>query len=198
METMIEILQFYKFKIQKLFFLVFLKRDFKSFGKNSSIVFPFQIDGARYIDISSKVHISSNSWLAAISKSDVNPKIKIGKETTIARFAHFVSCNEINIGEYVLIAEKVYITDNLYSFEDISIPLKFQPLKSLGRVLIGDNSWIGENVCIIGASIGKRCVIGSNSVVLSDIPDYSVAVGSPARVIKTFNHNLNKWEKVSK
>ena len=143
------------------------------------------------------MHISSNSWMAAIVKSEVKPIIKIGKETTIARFAHFVSCNEINIGEYVLIAEKVYITDNLYSFDDISIPLKFQPLKSLGRVVIGDNTWIGENVCIIGVSIGKRCVIGSNSVVLSDIPDYSVAVGSPARVIKTFNHDLNKWEKVS-
>lgn len=197
METMIEVFQSYKLKIQKLFFLVFFKRDFKFFGKNSSLIFPFKIDGARYIEISSKVHISSNSWLAAIVKSDVKPTIKIGKETTIARFAHFVSCNEINIGEYVLIAEKVYITDNLYSFDDISIPLKFQPLKSLGRVVIGDNTWIGENVCIIGVSIGKRCVIGSNSVVLSDIPDYSVAVGSPARVIKTFNHDLNKWEKVS-
>ena len=40
-------------------------------------------------------------------------------------------------------------------------------------------------------------ILFSNSVVLSDIPDYSVAVGSPARVIKTFNHDLNKWEKVS-
>jgi len=197
METMIEVFQSYKLKIQKLFFLVFFKRDFKFFGKNSSLIFPFKIDGARYIEISSKVHISSNSWIAAIVKSDARPIIKIGKETTIARFAHFVSCNEINIGEYVLIAEKVYITDNLYSFDDISIPLKFQPLKSIGRVVIGDNTWIGENVCIIGVSIGKRCVIGSNSVVLSDIPDYSVAVGSPARVIKTFNHNLNKWEKVS-
>ena len=196
METMIEIFQFCKLKIQKLFFLVFLKRDFKSFGKHSSIISPFQIDGARYIEISSKVHISSNSWLAAIVKSDVNPKIKIGKETTIARFAHFVSCNEINIGEYVLIAEKVYITDNLYSFEDISIPLKLQPLKSLGKVVIGDNTWIGENVCIIGASIGERCVIGSNSVVLSDIPDYSVAVGSPAKVIKRFNKSTANWEKV--
>jgi len=197
METMIEVFQSYKLKIQKLFFLVFFKRDFKFFGKNSSLIFPFKIDGARYIEISSKVHISSNSWIAAIVKSDARPIIKIGKETTIARFAHFVSCNEINIGEYVLIAEKVYITDNLYSFDDISIPLKFQPLKSIGRVVIGDNTWIGENVCIIGVSIGKRCVIGSNSVVLSDIPDYSVAVGSPARVIKTFNHDLNKWEKVS-
>ena len=197
METMIETFQFYKLKIQKLFFLVFFKRDFKFFGKNSSLIFPFKIDGARYIEISSKVHISSNSWIAAIVKSDAKPIIKIGKETTIARFAHFVSCNEINIGEYVLIAEKVYITDNLYSFDDISIPLKFQPLKSIGRVVIGDNTWIGENVCIIGVSIGKRCVIGSNSVVLSDIPDYSVAVGSPAKVIKQYNLSTQKWEKVS-
>ena len=98
---MIEVFQSYKLKIQKLFFLVFFKRDFKFFGKNSSLIFPFKIDGARYIEISSKVHISSNSWLAAIVKSDVMPKIKIGKETTIACFVHIVAVNEIKIQDNV-------------------------------------------------------------------------------------------------
>jgi acetyltransferase-like isoleucine patch superfamily enzyme len=59
--------------------------------------------------------------------------------------------------------------------------------------LIGDGSWIGENACIIGAHVGKNCVIGANAVVTSDIPDYSVAVGVPAVVIKRFDAPSKMW-----
>ena len=59
--------------------------------------------------------------------------------------------------------------------------------------MIGEGSWLGEHVCVIGASIGKHCVIGANAVVVHDIPDYSVAVGAPARVIKKFNEDSNSW-----
>jgi acetyltransferase-like isoleucine patch superfamily enzyme len=62
--------------------------------------------------------------------------------------------------------------------------------------VIGEGSWLGENVCVIGASIGKHCVIGANSVVTKDIPDYSVAVGIPAKVIKKYNFNKCEWEKI--
>lgn len=50
-------------------------------------------------------------------------------------------------------------------------------------MVIGEGSWLGENVCVIGANIGKHCVIGANSVVTKDIPDYSIAVGAPAKII---------------
>ncbi len=72
----------------------------------------------------------------------------------------------------------------------------FQGVTQKRDVVIGNGSWIGEHVCIIGASIGRHCVIGANSVVTRDIPDYSVAVGSPAIVIKKYDFNLNKWIKV--
>ena len=63
-------------------------------------------------------------------------------------------------------------------------------------VVIGEGSWLGEHVCVIGASIGKNCVIGANSVVTHDVPDYSIAVGVPAKVIKRYNFNSKQWEKV--
>ena len=72
----------------------------------------------------------------------------------------------------------------------------FQGVTQKRDVVIGNGSWIGEHVCIIGASIGRHCVIGANSVVTRDIPDYSVAVGSPAVIIKKYDFNLNKWIKV--
>ena len=69
-------------------------------------------------------------------------------------------------------------------------------IKFKSKVFIGDNSWIGENVSIIGASIGKNCIIGANSVVTNNIPDYSIAVGSQAKIIKKYNFNTNKWIKL--
>ena len=61
-------------------------------------------------------------------------------------------------------------------------------------VIIEDDSHIGANsVIVAGVHIGKRCQIGAGSVVTKNIPDYSVAVGNPAKVIKHFNFQLNKW-----
>ncbi|MCK4619283.1 MAG: hypothetical protein KAT52_05010 [Desulfobacterales bacterium] len=65
-------------------------------------------------------------------------------------------------------------------------------------VYIGNNSWIGQNVTIIGVKIGKHCVIGANSVATKDIPDYCVAAGSPAIVKKRYNFETNEWQRVDK
>ena len=102
---------------------------------------------------------------------------------------------KIIIGKKVLTADKVYISDNLHSYEDVTIPIIDQKIKQINHVEIGDGTWIGENVCILGVKIGKNCVIGANSVVTKDIPDYSVVVGSPAVIIKKFNITANRWEK---
>ena len=116
--------------------------------------------------------------------------------TTIGHYAHIIAMHSMTIEQNVLIADKVFISDCTHSYEDINKPVIRQEVKELSPVVIGEGSWIGENVCICGASVGKHCVIGANSVVTSDIPDYSVAVGSPARVVKKYDLNSNEWKKV--
>ncbi len=192
---MLEIAQKIKHKFNKLFFIIFYKSSFKRFGKKSTICFPFQIDGARYITIEDKVHIHTNSWLLALNNSPDPPEIEIGNGVYIGRFSHIVSVKSVKVGKNVLISDKVYISDNLHEYKDVEIPIKKQKIINKSIVSIGENSWLGENSCVIGASIGKHCVIGANSVVLSDIPDYSIAVGTPARVIKRYNRDKNIWEK---
>ncbi|MEV3836513.1 acyltransferase [Aeromonas allosaccharophila] len=124
------------------------------------------------------------------------PHLSIGQGTVIGRFAHIVSTVNVVIGEKVLIADRVYISDNLHSFDDIEKSVIDQPVVSAGKVNIGDNVWIGEGVSIVGASIGRNSVVGANSVVIHDIPKYSVAVGSPAKVIKQYNFETKRWEKI--
>jgi len=99
---------------------------------------------------------------------------------------------EKNVGT----AYNVFITDSSHEYDDISKTI-WNRTKFIGAVIIGENTLIGSNVCIFGAKIGRHCVIGANSVVTKDIPDYSVAVGSPARIIKKYNFKTKKWERVN-
>ena len=194
---MIDFIQHVILKIQKVIFILLYLSSFKRFGNKSTLVFPFRINGAKYISIGKKVHVNEGSWMLAHKILEKDPVIKIGSGSYIGRFVHIVSVNEIDIKDNVAMADKVYISDNAHNYEDINMLMKEQDILDYGPVVIGENTWLGENACIIGASVGKHCVIGVNSVVTQDIPDYSIAVGSPAKVIKKYNFSTQKWEKVS-
>ena len=95
-----------------------------------------------------------------------------------------MASKEVVIENDVLLADKVFISDCNHEYKDLDTPIQNQGIRFVKPVRIGEGSWVGDNVCVCGASIGKHCVIGANSVVTNDIPDYSVAVGNPAKVIK--------------
>lgn len=84
----------------------------------------------------------------------------------------------------VLIGSNVHILSGKYAhdFSTSDTPIRLQKI-SRRIVGIGENSWIG-NGAIIMANVGRECVVGAGSIVTKDIPDNSVAVGNPARVIK--------------
>ncbi|WP_289818532.1 DapH/DapD/GlmU-related protein, partial [uncultured Duncaniella sp.] len=64
-------------------------------------------------------------------------------------------------------------------------------------VRIGEGSWLGVGVSVLGANIGRHCVIGANAVVTKDIPDYCVAAGIPARIIKRYDFDSREWRKTT-
>tara|TARA_R110002072_G_scaffold47131_1_gene130184 strand:+ start:15606 stop:16187 length:582 start_codon:yes stop_codon:yes gene_type:complete len=180
-------------RISRIFFKLFFKR----YGKNSSIIFPLNLQGMKNISIGNNVYIAYKTYLSSMSLTgNKKPILEIGDGTSIGNFNHIFATEKVVIGRKVLTADKVYISDNLHSYENISIPIIDQKIKQISHVEIGDGSWIGENVCIIGVKIGKNCVIGANSVVTKNIPDYCVAAGSPAKIIKKFNSSINKWERI--
>ncbi len=111
-------------------------------------------------------------------------RIHIGADTLVNDHCYITSNYGITIGSNVMIAEFVTIRDYDHEFINPSIPINQQGLRG-GPISIGDESWIGRGVMITGnVKIGRGCVIGANSVVTRDIPDFSIAVGAPARVIK--------------
>ena len=193
----------FKILLKKYRFLAKLKTKFfyrfilKKVGKKSIIFKPLKIIGPQNILIGNNVEILESAWLSSTPLTgSCNSLLEIKDGTSVGHYCHIYSTKKIIIEEKVLLADKVYISDNSHTFDKINVPVIDQKIKQLNSVNIGAGSWIGENVCIIGAKIGKQCIIGANSVVLSDIPDYSIAVGSPAKVIKKYDFKIKKWEKV--
>lgn len=179
----------------RIFSYFFWKRKLKNFGKGSFIDRPLHIDGVN-ISIGNNVFIQYKSWLAAMPLTDCKkPILQIENGSVIGHFNEIYATRKIIIQKNVLTADRVYISDNLHGYKDISIPIIKQKIVQNGNgVVIGEGSWIGVGVAIIGASIGKHCIIGANSVVTHDIPDYCVAVGVPAKVIKQYNFETQTWE----
>lgn len=178
---------------KRLYMFSYGKIMFYKFGRHSLIFKPLRIEGSKNIKIGDYVQIRKYVWLASRPLTGTNSELNIGNGTIIGDFCHIYSTHKIVIAENVLFANFVYVSDNLHNFDDIDIPIIKQSIKQKNDVYIGEGSWIGEHVSIIGSSVGKHCVIGANSVVTHDIPDYSVAVGSPAKVIRTYDFSQNKW-----
>ncbi len=183
-------------RFRVLLFYIRNKRKFKKLEFHSLIIKPLRIDGQKYISLLKGAVIQKYAFLYAARIDDHEPEVIIGKGSVLGNYNHIAAVRKVEFGENVLTSDRVYVSDNLHEYENVNVPIMHQPVKFKSEVHIGNGSWIGENVCIIGARIGKNCVIGANAVVINDVPDYSVAVGSPAKVIRKFNIQTNKWETV--
>jgi acetyltransferase-like isoleucine patch superfamily enzyme len=117
-----------------------------------------------------------------------NPRVVIGNGVAINYDCHIGCVNRIEIGNNVLIASKVHITDHSHGAVDktaLATPPARRTLISKGPVIIEDNVWIGEGAVVLaGVRIGRNSIIGANAVVTKDVPADCVAGGIPARVIK--------------
>lgn len=172
------------------------KLRFSAFGIHSEIRSSLRLDGCKNIKIGDYVVIQYKTWLGALPLTGMGKaELIIEDGSIIGNFNHIFATKRIVIHKMVLTADKVFISDNLHGYEDVNVPILEQPIIQKGEVEIGEGSWIGENVCILGAKVGKHCIIGANSVVTQDIPDYCVAVGAPAIVIKRYDKESNQWKR---
>jgi acetyltransferase-like isoleucine patch superfamily enzyme len=166
-------------------------RRFGRFGENSIICFPTNtLYNERYIHVGSGTMIGPHCTLSAGMMPGqiciTDPVVSIGDRCLIGKGSAVVGHFSITIGNDVWTGHNVYITDQNHGYEDVTRPIGIQSMPEK-PVTIGDGSWIGYgSVVLPGASIGDHVVIGANSVVTGDIPSYSVAVGSPAKVIRRY------------
>lgn len=168
-----------------------------SFGKNIYIGKDCTIRANKnQIVFGSNIEINPHSTFLCVSPE---AKIILHDNIRLQNFTVISSARLVEIESGVNFGPFVYIGDNNHLYEDISVPIKDQGIVAPPetKVLIKSGTWIGTKVTIAGnVTIGRHCVIGANSVVTKDIPDYCVAAGIPARIIKKYNTETGKWEKI--
>lgn len=113
--------------------------------------------------------------------------IQIGDNSNISANCMIVSESRLEIGNNVLIAGMTYIVaGGNHGTERTDVPIIQQPMVCKGGISIEDNCWIGANATILdGVTIGRDTIVGAGAVVTNDLPPFSIAVGTPARVVKT-------------
>ena len=192
-------------KFLKKYYWIYKRANFRGFYyslKFKNIKFPLIIrkDGKfrnlKFIKTDPNIIIHENVDIFISRVESKEPKLILGSFVTIGRYSSIGCSTKITLGNHVRIAPYVHITDRNHDYRNINLPIWQQPILS-APVFIDDETWIGYGVQIMpGVKIGKHCIIGAGSVVTNDIPDYSVAVGIPARVVKQYDFNEKKWIKV--
>jgi acetyltransferase-like isoleucine patch superfamily enzyme len=125
------------------------------------------------------------------------PDVVLGNRVFMNSFSEISAANKVVLGDDVLVGNGCYITDNAHGYQDVGRSLREQPVRITGEIIIHERSWLSANVVVVGdVRIGKHCVIGANAVVNRDIPDYSLAVGVPARVVRRYDPVDRIWRAV--
>jgi acetyltransferase-like isoleucine patch superfamily enzyme len=159
---------------------------FAGFGKRTVLMHPVRLFGENRIKIGAHVFLGSGCCLMALDDGDNRSiAISIGSGTSIAGTCVISALRHVCLEENVLLARNVYIADHTHKYSQRDQPILAQGVEKVKPVVIKRGAWLGQNVVVCpGVTIGAGSVIGANSVVNQDIPDFSVAVGSPARIVK--------------
>jgi acetyltransferase-like isoleucine patch superfamily enzyme len=167
-------------------------KKFKEFGDGSLIAFPWvTIYNEHYIEIGANTMLGPFCALSAGmmpgQECVTSPVVRIGDRCLIGRGSGIVGHLAIEIGNDVWTGHHVYITDQNHGYQDVTRPIS-QQTQPEEPVQIGDGSWLGTGTVVLpGAQIGRHVAVGANSVVTGKLPDYCVAVGAPARVIRQYS-----------
>lgn len=165
-------------------------RRFKHWGKNSILGYPMERSNRLdLISVGDHCEIDKHVVLTVYPQPNTQPEIRIGNGCHIGAHAHLTAIRGIIIGDNLLTGTNVIITDNAHgatnNFKVLQIPPEKRTLESKGMVIIGNNVWLANNVCVLpGVQIGDGVVVAANSCVTHDLPDYCIAAGCPAKIIK--------------
>lgn len=173
---------------RRAFITGLLGRNCKSIGINSLLASDIQLINPQGISIGNNCSVLSHCILETHCSAFTKGTIILGAGVSLGEYTHITAANKVELGHNVLTGRFVLITDNAHGYtsrEQQKIAPLARPITSKGKVIIGNNVWIGDKATILpGVSIGDGAIIGANSVVTKDIPAFAVVAGNPAKIIK--------------
>jgi len=178
-------IHYYRFKGR-----VFYCHIFKNIGNNSIVMRPIMLSNCEHVWIGNNVSIRDGARIEIVCDNALRvPELRIGDNVMIEQNVQIVCHSRVIIGSDVAIAGHCAIVDVTHPYRHISTGnVGALIVDEDSYVEIGDGSFIGYGAVILpNVRIGKRAVIGANSVVTHDVPDFSVVAGSPAKIIRTYS-----------
>lgn len=172
-----------------------MRYRFGAWGASSRLGRGAKLVSPDLVHIGRDVVLGEYIWInAKDDRRDRTPTLRIGDGTFIGRFAQINAWRSVTIGRNVLIADRVFISDADHNYSDASTPICQQGDAFVGEVVLRDGCWIGIGAVILpGVTIGRNAVVAANAVVTTDVPDYVVVGGVPAKIIKrTHEQGLEK------
>jgi acetyltransferase-like isoleucine patch superfamily enzyme len=173
---------------------------FAGFGRGVSVHYSCDVSRvvSPYIQLGDRVYLARDVWLNVEGYTESRvPKIVLAKGCKIGRRSTISAKKSIRLDEDVLLAPSVLIMDHNHEFGDIERPIHDQGVSCGGEITIEQNCWLGYGAAVVCGSgelrIGRNSVIGAGSVVTRSFPPYSVIVGNPARLLKSYDARTGKW-----
>lgn len=164
---------------------------------------PIDIRNKKYIDFGENLTTGVGCRIEVYPTRHFSGKcLSFGKGVQINDYVHISAAESVRVEDNVLIASKVYISDHHhgnYGYLNPDHPDSIPHRREISSkpVVIGENVWIGESVIVLaGVNVGRGSIIGAGSVVTKSIPANSIVVGNPAKIIKQFDYNTQKWERI--
>lgn len=183
--------------------LIYYKlRTILTFKEARIIRFPIDFRGKKYIKVSKGFTTGVGCRIEAYPENNQST-LFFGENFQMNDYVHITAMEKVHIGNNVLFASKIYVSDCSHGSyagdENDSNPESIPHDRKLFSkpVVIEDNVWLGEFVSVLpGVTIGKGTIVGANSVVSKSLPPNVIAVGSPAKPIKKYNFDTQRWEKI--
>lgn len=170
---------------------IFLK---KKVAKDVYIDPTVQVLGWKNVSIGNRTIICENCWLNVNSRKDNFNHIEIGDNCYIGRRNFFTSGELIKIGSYCMTSIDCKFLGSSHVFDNPLIPYLVSGTTEKNKIILGTNVCLGAGVTIVGnVKIGYGSIIGAGSIVNKDIPPFTIAIGSPAGIIKKYDFNQLKW-----
>jgi acetyltransferase-like isoleucine patch superfamily enzyme len=177
--------------------MLYYRRVFGSFGQRSVLYKPLILNWPQFVYLGDDVLIRPGVRIETIPMPGRSlPELRIGNHVNIEQNVHIICHSKVTIGDQVSITGNCAIVDVTHPYEDVRDHRKIgdRILDDEAFVEIGEGTFVGFGSIIMpNVRIGRYCIIGAHSVVMKDVPDYTVAAGSPARLLRRFDQQSNQW-----
>jgi acetyltransferase-like isoleucine patch superfamily enzyme len=173
------------------------REAFAAFGARSVISPPVTVRSPHRIEIGERVFVMPGAWLSVIEEhagEAYEPRLCIGDRVQLGRHAVIACVGSVEIEADVLTGDRVFIGDTSHDYRDPHTPVARQPMIDPKPVRIGRGAFLGIGAIVLsGVTVGENGYVGAGAVVTADVPERSVVVGNPARVIRRWDEARGAW-----